>query len=306
MVDVVKFKSRHEGSSYPSDRAELYDLFQELLEDAGDEWWKGRSVQGLIVPHIDFRVNLDLYASVYRWLMEGKRFPKYFVILGVGHQCPAEYSLCPVAYETPLGVAEPAVDLYQQVCEGAGGKISHFPETFEGEHSLEYVVVWLQVIRDLYFPGEEFQVLPVLMGGLHREVAFNRPPKENDGVMKFGRALQEVVTGEGAGDTCWIASIDGCHVGQRFDHWYSGNVVTQQVVKNWESGMWERCRSDRFKEFFGYLHEMRNCFYFDGVGVLTLMLQLFPICAVCRERELWYEDSDESFVTFSGGFFETL
>jgi MEMO1 family protein len=106
--------------------------------------------------------------------------------------------------------------------------------------------------------------------------------------------------------TIMLASIDGCHVGPRFDHDFKGDTSVQEVVQTWEKKLWTLARSDKLEFFFQHAAHIENAFYFDGLGVLTLLFQHFELKSVVTTRDLWFQESDQSFVTFSGGWFDNL
>lgn len=255
----------------------------------------------LIVPHIDFRVNLDIYAMVYKRLLAMPVFPETFIILGVGHRCPYEFSSCPLDYETVFGRTQTDEDLWNEFQNNCRVQLPRFPSSFDGEHSIEFVVVWLQALQRLMGNGNNFKILPMLMNGLHESMAEGTPPKDESEIGSLFTAFKKLTRGLDPQKTCIIASIDGCHVGPRFQHPFAGVESAQKGVQNWENQLWELCRSDKFNEFFQHLSSIQNIFYFDGVGVLTLLLKTFHVRAVIEAGALWYEDADKSFVTFTGG-----
>jgi predicted class III extradiol MEMO1 family dioxygenase len=289
------------GVCYPKQPDELRSFFKEALKEAPRPPKRTLTVpQVLIVPHIDFRVNLSLYATAYRRLLALKQFPEHVVILGVGHRCPHDFSVVPCRFQTPLGDLSSDPVRIARLEELAGLPLGRSPATFLREHSLEFVAVWLQALRDLHFPESAFTVTPVLLGGLHDAVfeeALPGPGSEWDRFSKgFGAWLRELPA-----STLLIASIDGCHVGPRFDHTFPSDAPIQARVRKWEKELWKRCRHSKLEEFFSWVCGVQNGYYFDGVGVLTLLLQNIHASAALDENDLWYEPSDNSFVTFSGG-----
>jgi AmmeMemoRadiSam system protein B len=289
------------GKCYPSSAKDILQNFQAALQSAPKAGRKALKAPAYIVPHIDFRVNLDIYAEVYRMLAGRRTFPELFVILGVGHRCPHEFSACSFRFNTPLGAVETDETLLRSLQGDCPFPLSLSPTTFTAEHSLEFVIIWLQAVRDLYFPGKNFQVLPVLMGGLHESLKTGHLPGSESEFYHFGHALKKHLCQKKA---VTIASIDGCHVGPRFDHDFDGNLRAQKIVKKWEKKLWACCSSRDKENFFRHASEIRNAFFFDGIGGLSLLLQHFGLKANLTTQDLWYESSDQSFVTFSGGWFD--
>lgn len=297
------WEAAHAGTCYPGTPKAARDFFRKALETLPtDESGPQSPPEPLawIVPHIDFRVDLSTYVSVYRHIAQRGSFPETVYILGVGHKCPHDFSLCAGTFRTPLGTVKSNKQAISEITRATGLELARSPGSFSGEHSLEFVVIWLQALRDLYFPGHSFQVVPVLLGGLPEHVIASTPPGPRTGYRRFGRALMESFLAR-ASTSMIIASIDGCHVGPRFDHDFPADQRIQQAVWNWEIRLWQSCASKSLSEYYQQLGEVRNGFYFDGVGVLTLLLQNRPLEPLIFSRKLWYEEHDQSFVTFSAG-----
>jgi len=298
--------AQNAGGCYSDDAATLLREWGSLV----DNHIQSQSLQTmdvllppvLIVPHIDFRVNLHRYVETYSQLYLASRFPELVIILGVGHRCPHEFSIHPFGLETPLGVIPPDLEAWDMLNDHCGFDLSRSPESFEGEHSLEFVGSWLEIIRELNFAEQTYRVLPVLCGGLFENLYLNTPPDEHDEFFLLGQALRKLIESRPVGSTLIIASIDGCHVGPRFGHHFGGNIATQRAVKQWESDLWYHAQPNTYDQYFNHLAAMENMFHFDGVGVLSLLLQHFPYRTHLHDTDCWFEASDQSFVTFSSGF----
>ena len=296
----LRINAAFAGQSYPANGDVLLREFWKHLKRYANRDCRPSNM--LLVPHIDFLVNLDLYALAYSHLLKLKRFPETFYILGVGHQCPHEFSAANCHYTTPLGgiVSDDAtLTAIEQSC---GFEISRSPATFRREHSIEFVVIWLQVLRELFFPEQQFKIVPIVLGGMYDTIVSGQLPDANHEITRFGAAVADSFKQHA--NAALVVSIDGCHVGPRFDHPFPANREVQAGVRQWETRLWQLCRSDRLPEFISHLHQIENAYYFDGVGALTLLLRNFAVTANREGHDLWYEDSDQSFVTFSGGYFQ--
>jgi len=301
-MDLI-WDAAHAGTCYPSSPQVARKFFRDALETLSpDESIPPAPPDPVawIVPHIDFRVDISTYASVYRQIAQLGTFPETVYILGVGHRCPHDFSLCAGSFRTPLGTVRSNKRIIAGITKSCGLALDRSPESFPGEHSLEFVVIWLQALRDLFFPGHDFQVVPVLLGGLPEHVIASKPPGPRTAYRRFGRALMDSYRDHKA-TSLIIASIDGCHVGPRFDHDFPADERIQHAVWNWEIRLWQSCASISLSEYYLQLGEIRNGFYFDGVGVLTLLLQNRPLEPLLFSRKLWYEKHDQSFVTFTAG-----
>ncbi len=309
MSDSLKYPTlpaSHAGGCYPEDAAALLKDWGGLIDQQVQSMEVESAAETLppvlIVPHIDFRVNLQRYVEAYARLYLASQFPELVIILGVGHRCPHEFSIHPFGIETPLGVIPPDLEAWEMLNDKCNFELSQAPESFEGEHSLEFAASWLEVIRELNFPDHQYRTLPVLCGGLFENLYLNSPPDEHDNFFILGQALKKLVDSRPARSVLIIASIDGCHVGPRFGHRFGGNAATQRAVQHWESDLWRVAQPDSYDQFFDHLAAMENMFHFDGVGVLSLLLQHFPYRTHLTGTDCWFEASDQSFVTFSSGW----
>jgi AmmeMemoRadiSam system protein B len=290
----------HAGQAYPNDPDSFRTLVRTAVEAAPPVSCPD-TLPMLIVPHIDLRIDLETYAAAYRAWISRSSFPETIAILGVGHRCPHEFSLVPTRFTTPLGVVESEAETCDAIRTQLDFETARSPETWEGEHSLEFAIVWLQALRDLYFPGRVFRVVPVLMGGLWSHIQRGVKPGPRAQVSRFGRALFDSVR-QRTGSAI-LASIDGCHVGPRFDHPFSG-AEARLGVQRWERTLWDHCRSDRHADWFAHLAGVQNIFYFDGVGVLDLLLRNCHRKARVLHHRLWYDEDDQSFVTFTAAILD--
>jgi len=299
----------HAGACYPENGEVLLQVWGELVDQQAQSIDTATVREPLppvlIVPHIDFRVNLQRYVESYTRLYLASQFPELVIILGVGHRCPHEFSIHPFGLQTPLGTIPPDLLAWEELNDHCDFELSQSPESFEGEHSLEFVASWLEVIHQLNFSDQPYRTLPILCGGLFENLYLNTPPDDHDDFYILGQALKRLVSTRPSGSTLIIASIDGCHVGPRFGHPFGGNTATQRAVRHWESELWRLAQPDTYQEFFTHLAGLSNMFHFDGVGVLSLLLQHFSHRTHLQGTDCWFEASDQSFVTFSSGWMQS-
>lgn len=294
--------SRFAGSQYPTEKNEALKHFQKVLDESpAPGSVSPASPLTIIVPHIDFRVNSSLYATAYKRLLAVKEWPEVFVILGVGHRCPYEIASIPIDYKTVLGGIETDLKHWNFLKDSTKFQLDRGSDSFVGEHSLEFVAIWIQALQALRKKNEESRIIPILMGGLHDEIGNGFLPSPQSEFGLFTTAFQGWLKTVDPAKVCIIASIDGCHVGPRFQDPFDATDHIQKIVSKWEKELWARCASSTFKEFFTHLIESENIFHFDGVGVLSLLLNTLPVKAKIDGNTIWYEESDHSIVTFSGG-----
>ena len=203
-----------------------------------------------------------------------------------------------MGYRTPLGEVHAAHDIFSDLSSSCPFPIGQETRGFQGEHSIEFVVIWLQALRDLFFPGRSFTILPILCGGFHQAVEGGVPPLSTSPASIFSQALGQFSQDP---DTAMVASIDGCHVGPRFQHSYPADKKVRERVAIWEKNLWTLASSEKLPQFFRHLGTNQNEFYFDGVGVLHTLLAGQNLRSKTKPPVQWYEPSDQSIVSFSRG-----
>lgn len=299
---TLHLPAAHAGSAYPDHAAPIHRLLHTAL-NAAPAVTCPDTLPILVTPHIDLRVDTSTYAAAFRALLSRPQFPETVFILGVGHRCPHEFSLAPASFTTPLGRVDPDRPAISTIHHALGFETARGLDGWPGEHSLEFAILWLQAARDLAFPSATFRVVPLLLGGLWPHILSGHPPSPRTHISRLGRTLLQ--TARAIPHAAIIASIDGCHVGPRFDHPFSG-AQARSAVSAWEQRLWQLCATPTRHAWFSHLAQIRNEAYFDGVGVLHLLLQNCHRKARVLHHRLWYEQADQSFVTFTGGLLESL
>jgi AmmeMemoRadiSam system protein B len=301
--------AQHHPDCYPSDRAQALAYFQKAWaafpgEDLPPAPGKG-SLLGVVTPHIDFRVSLRAYAAAFRPLLEAPLADTY-LILGVGHRSRLEWNLDRRDYETPLGRAICATDMVEALAAGADPARHFEPQAHEGEHSIEFALVWLQALHHLH-PAKEkkkpIRFVPLLCGGLH---AYVEGLVEWDGLDDFhrlSRVIRHLVSTDRGQKLQIIVSIDGCHLGPRFQHPFRVTPALLQATAGWEKMLWACVARGDARAFLDWIREEGNDRYFDGVGALALLLAAgaghFAVQRTFYEQ--WFTERDASAVTFSSG-----
>jgi AmmeMemoRadiSam system protein B len=296
-------EAEHHPACYPSEAASAQGFFQRafhLKPELMSPSLPGK-LRGIIAPHIDFRVSLEAYAASFQSLMEAALADTY-IIVGVGHRSRLEWNLDRRDYATPLGRVECARDIVEELATGSRGFFG--PEAHAGEHSIEFPLLWLQALHRLHpeGAGKSFRFVPILCGGLHSYVEGETEWDDLEDLHRLARNLAGVLRDQGEKARV-IVSIDGCHLGPRFQHPFRVTPALLKATDGWEKMLWARAERGNAREFLEWVREEGNDRYFDGVGALALLLaagegKLKP------ERiyyEQWFTEADASAVTFSSG-----
>ena len=306
---MTTLTAQHHPDCYPTDPRKALAFFREAFAsfpaDKLPPAPKGSSLAGIITPHIDFRVSLPAYAAAFQPLL-GEPLADTYLILGVGHRSRLEWNLDRRDYITPLGRAVCATDLVDDLTEGADPDRHFGHEAHHREHSIEFALVWLQALHQLHPSRAEKPVrfIPILCGGMHEYV---EGLVDWDGLTEFhplSRAVAALFQKSPPGENLRvIVSIDGCHLGPRFQHPFR---VTQPLLKataGWEQMLWTAAAKGDARTFLDWVREEGNDRYFDGVGALALLLAAGQgNLAIQRTYyEQWFTERDASAVTFSSG-----
>jgi len=104
-----------------------------------------------------------------------------------------------------------------------------------------------------------------------------------------------------------IVSIDGCHLGPRFQHPFRVTSPLLQATARWEETLWACAAQGDAGKFLDWFRDEGNARYFDGVGALALLLAAGNLSNAGKfiiQRtfyEQWFTARDASAVTFSSG-----
>jgi AmmeMemoRadiSam system protein B len=299
--------AQHHPACYPSDPATALDFFRKALALSEEPpLAKKGPLVGIITPHIDFRVSLRAYAAAFRPLLDVPLADTY-IILGVGHRSHLEWNLDRRDYLTPLGRAVCATEMVTSFAANTDARRHFSPEAHEGEHSIEFALVWLQALHRLHPQANEKPVrfVPLLCGGMHDYVEGLVEWDDLEDFHRLSHALAQLFST--SSNLQVIVSIDGCHLGPRFQHPFRVTPVLLQATAGWEEMLWKCVARGEAHAFLDWFREEGNDRYFDGVGALALLLAAGGFSdrgklAIQRTfYEQWFTERDASAVTFSSG-----
>jgi predicted class III extradiol MEMO1 family dioxygenase len=294
--------AEHHPDCYPSERTAALRYFRAALKKAGSPATApppkpSTGLAGVIAPHIDFRVSLAAHAAAFRPLLDEPLAERY-LILGVGHRSPLEWNLDRRDYITPLGRAVCDRDLVGELAAPS----QFAPAAHQGEHSIEFPLLFLQAIHELHPSPREVRFVPVLCGGMQ---AYVEGAGDWDGLDEFhalaGRLRKLFATHPPGDKLRVIVSIDGCHIGPRFQHPFAVTPTLLQAVESWEKELWAVAAAGDARLFLDWFRAQRNELYFDGVGALALLMAAGNFRLERTYYERWFTPRDTSAVTFSSG-----
>jgi hypothetical protein len=185
----------------------------------------------------------------------------------------------------------------------------HFSQdAHNGEHSIEFALLWLQALHQLHpaksKSGKPARFVPLLCGGMHEYVEGLTEWDDLTDYHRLSRALGHLFQKYPLGEKLRvIVSIDGCHLGPRFQHPFRVTSVLLKATAWWEEKLWACAAEGDAKKFLDWFRDEGNDRYFDGVGALALLLAAgsgkFALQRTYYEQ--WFTERDASAVTFSSG-----
>jgi AmmeMemoRadiSam system protein B len=301
--------AQHHPDCYPSDSTGALDFFREALESFPANELppmpKDSTLLGIVTPHIDLNVSLAAYAAAFRPLLDAPLADTY-VILGVGHRSHLEWNFDHRDYVTPLGRAHCATALVDRLVAKADPARHFSHEAHHGEHSIEFPLLWLQALHQLHpaKTGKPFHFVPLLCGSMHEYVECMVEWSELDDFQRLSRALTDLIKNSPPEHKIQIiVSIDGCHLGPRFQHPFRVTHALLKATAGWEEKLWAHAAQGDVHAFLDWFRDEGNDRYFDGVGALALLLAAgagkFTVQRTHYEQ--WFTERDASAVTFSSG-----
>ena len=316
---VTALSAQHHPECYPSDPVETLAFFRNAFASCPAHELPAApqksSLLGVITPHIDFRVSMRAYAAAFRPLLEAPLADAY-IILGVGHRSHLEWNFDRRDYLTPLGRAACATELVDALTAEADPAHHFFHKAHDGEHSIEFALLWLQALHQLHPAKSQTEkpvrFVPLLCGGMHEYVEGLAEWDDLADFHRLSRALAHLLQKARGEKTRIIVSIDGCHLGPRFQHPFRVTPALLKATAGWEELLWTCAAQGDARKFLDWFREEGNDRYFDGVGALALLLaagnlsngpadgsRKFTIQRTFYEQ--WFTERDASTVTFSSG-----
>ena len=305
---MIPLIAEHHPDCYSSEPAAALAFFRKAFESfpAHDlpPAQKTGSLLGVITPHIDFRVSLRAYAAAFRPLLEEPLADTY-IILGVGHRSHLEWNLDRRDYVTPLGRVTCAEDLVESLAAGPRSESYFSADAHQGEHSIEFALLWLQALHQLH-PSKtkkSFRFVPLLCSGLYPYIEGLAEWDDLDDFHQLTRALATILQKNSPEKLRIIVSIDGCHLGPRFQHPFRVTSTLLKATAGWEELLWRCAAKGDARAFLDWFRNEGNDRYFDGVGALALLLAAGAGKHTIQRTfyEQWFTERDASAVTFSSG-----
>jgi len=310
---MTALSARHHPDCYPSEARGALEFFESAFASSSEvvPAPAESKLAGVVTPHIDFNVSRRAYAAAFRPLLEEPLADSY-LILGVGHRSPLEWNFDRRDYVTPLGRAICATELVDALTAEADPARHFSARAHEGEHSIEFALLWLQALHQLHpsksEKGKPVRFVPLLCGGMHAYIEGLTEWDDLTDFHRLSRALAGLFQANPPGNQPrMIVSIDGCHLGPRFEHPFRVTPALLKATAGWEELLWACVAQGDARKFLDWFRNEGNDRYFDGVGALALLLaagnesDLGKFTIQRTYYEQWFTERDASAVTFSSG-----
>lgn len=206
------------GTFYPAARVDLEKAVDGYLKDAGLAGCSGTpGTFAVMAPHAGYVYSGQIAGCSYSAL-KGKKI-RTVILLGSSHRASFDgVALYPEgSWETPLGSV--AIDRASaKALASSGGIIKTLPSAFDGEHSLEVQLPFLQ--RTL----KDVKIVPLLTGHI-----------DKDGIAQLSDVLKGIITRD-KGRTVLVVSSDMSH----YRTYSAAGAMDIPTLKAIEGLAWER------------------------------------------------------------------
>ena len=123
---------------------------------------------------------------------------------------PEVFGLTRKPFVTPLGRSQVDQELVARLAETAGSAARMEDFCHSVEHSIEFQVVFLQLLF-----GPDIRILPILCGPFARATQLGGRPEDDPGVARFLEAIEKLAREEDQ-RLLWVLGIDMSHMGRRY------------------------------------------------------------------------------------------
>jgi hypothetical protein len=292
------------GQRYPSDPQALRSLLlSAFAQPSGPGLPAAVKPDGLpaaprviVAPTVDFTRGGPAYAWAFRPLLDAARLPSLIVLLGCDHSAyDPVVTLTKKDFATPLGTLHTDEELVSALLADAAAESEPLGEMLtrdeshhRGEHSLEFLAVWLKFVlafrkeQGLDADAPEPRILPILCGSLH-ELAANPPsrdgklePHQTTRIFDELAILLQRRIGErqkAGGSVLWLCAADLAHVGTRFGDLEPLSEADRDSLERRDRETLKPVLSGDAQSFLGEIRRERDRRRVVGLGTLYFLLQ---------------------------------
>ncbi len=243
----------------------------------------GEDLKGIIVPHIDMNVALDTYLKSYSFIKNLNK--RIFLIFGVPHFYSERiFSVFKKNYRIKEKIIKIEEKIMENLENNFGSQIFNDIISFKNEHSIEFPIIFLSVLRD------DFYIVPFLVS----KESMDELRKIANGIFN---SIEPFIN-----DIFLISSVDLSHVGRKFGDEEIFDV-TQIDLK-----YIEHLKNIENDEAFKFLEERNNFTKIDGIYTNFLFLEVLKFMGVKKgemiDYKIYHEEITSSIVSYTSIIFK--
>ncbi len=279
------------GTCYPSDPVELAQFLDEILAMSPVRSYPTQA-KAVLAPHIDFRVNKEVYAAPFNALRDAE----FDVVIHIGtshYGWNDRFILSEKDFLTPLGRLRSDKDLIRELRSRMSNRLTTNDSAHQPEHSLEFHHIFLQHL----FPNRDFSIVPILVSSFQDFVNVQREPQTDSKVKEFCDTLNKVVE-ESNKKALWLVSGDLAHIGKRFgDEWEAVSLLDTLRSEDFE--VMNSMINGKAYEYFGTIARNHDRRRICGLPpVWTMLNSVKPGKGTALGYDQWNDSPTASAVSF--------
>ncbi len=283
----------HAGRSYPAEsdklKAFLASFFASLEKLPADI--KGKSVSGLIAPHIDLQIGKRVYTKAYQAIKDCP--PKRALLLGTGHHLHESlFSLTEKDFETPLGPVQTDKDRVRDLRRAGDKIVAPDDMAHRSEHSIEFQLLFLQ-----HLFGTEFLLIPILCLSFHEYLQTANRPREIPGMEPFLETMR--TWADESDSTLIVAGVDFSHIGLKFGHTQNAASLLLEAKKH-DNLLLDALCSGEIEALWSEVRRVDNRYNVCGFSCLATLMEILPDNkGFLLDYDIWEEEATQSAVSFA-------
>lgn len=283
----------HAGTAYEGEADRLREWIDSVIGGPPVESADDSAPRLVVAPHIDFRVNTEVYAGAYRPL-RGREVDRV-VLMGTGHSIlEGIYSPSAKSFSTPLGETAADRGAVERLVQVDHGVVPRHDFAHRSEHALEFQLVFLQHLLG----ADRFELVPILCGSLQDRLDSANRLGEVEEVRPFLDALRGIIHEPGR-RTLVVAGIDFSHVGLRFSHPQPASLLLEETRRH-DHQLIEAFEAWDAEGFWRTEAESGGRFNVCGFSTLATLLETMdPVASRCVAYDVWDDSPTGSAVTFA-------
>lgn len=278
------------GGAYPASEQELRQYLDALMSecDAASD-----NANGIIVPHIDYRVGGTSYPPAFKAIEQSKA--DVYIVFATSHYWWGDlFILTEKDFRTPMGIVKTDTTIVNKIREYYPHYLTPNDMPHKPEHSIELELPFLQYIQ----AERPFAIVPILVTSFHRFMNTKEQIELSTEVHDFIRAVRRAVEESGK-KVVYISSGDLSHIGRKFGDNYDAVSKLAEVEKA-DKELLQALATCDAGEFFRLISDVRDTWKICGCSPDYMLLQtLQPTRGEIMHYAQWDERERASAVTFA-------